>query len=90
MRFDQLLDIGLQRLLRHAELAVWIKQLLVQEETVRAGQVAGGTAGLGKYVDAGWNGWIGHCPIIMRSYKDDKVDKKIYIDQPAYGVAGWF
>ena len=41
---DQLADLIFEHLIRHAECAAWIEKFLVQEETVRAGQVAGGAA----------------------------------------------
>jgi hypothetical protein len=51
---DQLADVGFKGLFGHAEIAIRVKQLLIQEEAIRASQVAGGTAGFGQYVNAGW------------------------------------
>jgi hypothetical protein len=48
VRFDELPDVVFERFLGHAELAVWIEQFLIKEETVRASQIASGTSGLGQ------------------------------------------
>ena len=55
---DQLADIGFEGLFRHAEFAIGIEQLLVQEEAVRTGQVASRPAGLGEDVYSGGDGFI--------------------------------
>ncbi len=56
--FDQLLDISLQHFFAHAEIAVRVQQLFIQEEAVRTGQVAGGAAGFSQDVDARWDGVV--------------------------------
>jgi hypothetical protein len=47
MGFDQLFDVIFEHFIRHSELAIWIEQLLVKEEAIRASQVTGGSTGFG-------------------------------------------
>jgi len=47
VRLDQLADISLQSLFAHTKLDIGVAKFLVQEETVRTAQVAGGARGLG-------------------------------------------
>jgi len=51
--FDELMNVILQQLVRHAEPAVGIEDLFVQEEAVGAVQIAGCSRGLHQQVERG-------------------------------------
>ena len=53
---QQLFDIGLQHLVRHAQGTAWIELFFIQVEAVGAGQVARGAAGFGQQGKGGWCG----------------------------------
>jgi hypothetical protein len=62
------LDISFQHLFRHAEFAVGIQELFIQEKAVRAGQIAGCTTWLGENVNTGRDRIIGHRSILSQFY----------------------
>ena len=51
VRLDELLDVLLQHIVAHAELAARIEDFFVQEEAVGAVQVADGAGGLGQQME---------------------------------------